>query len=191
MTPETSGEQDVPAEAAAFLAYWFETLTSKQWWKRDPKLDADLRERFGVLYRRLSEDVPAAWLATPRGTLAAVMVLDQLPRNLFRDDPRAFATDAKARALAESALERGLDRALGNDERIFLYVPFQHSEDRADQARSVALYERLGDDSALEFACKHKAVIDRFGRFPHRNHVLGRESTAEEIEFLEGPSLFW
>lgn len=183
-------QPQVPAAAGALLDYWFNGLTPDQWWKPDPDVDQELRARFLPLYEQLSREVPAEWLQTPRGTLAAVMVLDQLPRNVFRGDPRAYATDAKALALARQAVERGLDRDLTPQERIFLYVPFQHSEDPADQARSVELARTL-DDKTLDYALKHKAVIDRFGRFPHRNKVLGRPSTAEEIEFLNGPALFW
>lgn len=180
-----------PPEAERFLAYWFGELKPEQWWKRDASVDAALKARFADLYERLAEEVPDDWLASPRGTLAAVMVLDQLPRNFFRDDARAYATDAKARALVRDALARGVDAALGKEERLFLYLPLEHSEDAADQARSVALYEALGDAQALDYARKHKQVIDRFGRFPHRNRVLGRSTTPEEAEFLKGPALFW
>ena len=168
MPAESTGGRGLPPEAAAFLDYWF-----------------------GALHERLAQDVPDAWLATPRGSLAAVMVLDQLPRNFFRDDPRAYATDKKALALAKAAVDRGADAHLSDTERMFLYVPFQHSENAADQARSVALYEKLGGEQGIDFARKHRDVIDRFGRFPHRNKVLGRESTPEEVEFLKGPALFW
>jgi uncharacterized protein (DUF924 family) len=181
----------LPPEAAAFLDYWFGAQTPEQWWKRDPAVDEALRTRFGALHERLANEVPEDWLKTPRGTLAAVMVLDQLPRNLFRGSPRAYATDPKALALAKQGVARGLDASLSKDERTFLYVPFQHSEDAADQAQSVALFERLDDAEALDFAHKHKDIIDRFGRFPHRNTVLGRETTPEEAEFLKGPALFW
>lgn len=191
MSEETPSENGLPPEAAEFLDFWFGVLTPEQWWKRDDTVDATIGARFGALYERLAAAVPEAWLATPRGTLAAVMVLDQIPRNIFRGDPRAYATDANALALARQAVDRGLDATLSKDERLFLYLPFQHSEDKADQARSVALYEALGDDNALDFAVKHKEIVDRFGRFPHRNAVLGRAATPEETEFLKGPALFW
>jgi uncharacterized protein (DUF924 family) len=183
-------DRQIPAEAEAFLAYWF-GLQPEQWWKRDPAFDQALRERFGDLYRRLAAEVPESWLESPRGLLAAVMVLDQLPRNFFRDNPRAYGTDAKALALAKSAVARGIDQQLSADVRVFLYLPFEHSEQAADQARSVELYTALGDANALDFAHKHKDIIDRFGRFPHRNKVLGRASTPEEIEFLKKPGAFW
>lgn len=191
MAENQASDRDLPPEAAAFLAFWFKELNPKQWWTRDPDVDEVLRQRFSALHDRLTHHVPDDWLETPRGTLAAVMVLDQLPRNLFRDSPRAYATDAMALALARRAVERGFDALLSKDERIFLYVPFQHSEDAADQARSVELYAKLGDDNSADFARKHKEIVDRFGRFPHRNEVLGRQSTPEEVAFLKGPALFW
>lgn len=134
---------------------------------------------------------PAAWTQTARGRLAAVIVLDQFPRNLFRNSPLAFASDASALALAVESVDAGLDETVSEDERGFLYMPFQHSEDAEQQARSVALFQRLGDEKSLKFAEQHKQVIDRFGRFPHRNEVLGRETTEEERAFLEKESWFW
>jgi uncharacterized protein (DUF924 family) len=119
--------------------------------------------------------------------LAAVIVLDQMSRNMFRDTPRAFSADAKALRLAKAAVARGFDDDLTKDQRLFLYLPFEHSEDRRSQARSVALISSLGDAELQKWAEDHKAVIDRFGRFPHRNGVLGRVSTREEAEFLQQP----
>ena len=136
---------------------------------------------------RCANEVPESWRTTARGMLAAVIALDQFPRNLYRGDPRAFAADPAALALATEAVERGLDRAMSIDERKFLYLPFEHSEDPAVQARSVELFAALEDEDTLGYALRHKEIIDRFGRFPHRNEVLGRESTPEEIEFLKEP----
>jgi uncharacterized protein (DUF924 family) len=186
-----SYEVAMPDEAEDVLRFWFGELEPDQWWKRDEEVDAAIRARFLGVHERLAEAIPPQWLATPRSRLAAVIVLDQFPRNLFRGSARSFATDAKALALAKETIELGLDAELNQDERVFLYVPFQHSEDPADQAQSVALYEKLGDADTLDFAKKHKWVIDRFGRFPHRNKVLGRKTTAEEREFREKESWFW
>ena len=181
----------MPDEAGEILRFWFGELKPEQWWKRDDAVDAVIRERFLDLHERLAEDVPEEWLASPRSRLAAVIALDQFPRNLFRASPRSFATDAKALALAKETIALGLDTELGESERIFLYVPFQHSENPDDQAQSVALYETLGNPDTLDFAKKHKLVIDRFGRFPHRNAVLGRESTQAERSFVAQESWFW
>ncbi len=126
------------------------------------------------------------WRSTPLAALALVVVLDQFSRNMFRGTPRAFAGDPAALAAATVALERGFDRLLSPAERIFMYLPFEHAEDLAAQHRSLALFEAL-DPNDLEYARRHHEIIARFGRFPHRNAVLGRESTPEEIEFLKGP----
>lgn len=182
---------DISAEAVAVLDFWFGELKPEQWWKRDETLDAAIRERFLDLHERLAEKIPPEWLATARGRLAAVIALDQFPRNMFRDDPRTFATDPKALALAKETVAKGLDTDLSESERAFLYLPFEHSEEPEDQAESVRLYRKLGDAEALDFAEKHKLIIDRFGRFPHRNAVLGRETTQEEREFLKEASWFW
>lgn len=187
-----SGHSEVlPGEARDVLEFWYDLLKPVQWWKRDEAVDAEIVSRFGALYERLADDVPVSWLATPRGRLAAVIVLDQFPRNMFRGDRRAFASDARALEIAMDTIASGDDTTLTREERSFLYMPFQHCEDRAIQVRSVGLFEALGDADQLDFAVKHKQIIDRFGRFPHRNAVLGRESTAEEVEFLRQPGLFW
>ena len=166
------------------LRFWFEELKPKNWFRRDTVVDAAIKVRFGEIYEELKEGVPADWLAGPEGCLAAILVLDQFPRNMFRDDARAFATDEAALALAKRAIAKGLADKLTPKQRSFLYMPFQHSEDAADQARSVGLYTALGNPLNLDFALRHQAVIARFGRFPHRNAMLGRASTEEEEAFL-------
>ncbi|MDH3579487.1 MAG: DUF924 domain-containing protein [Hyphomicrobiales bacterium] len=181
----------LPGEAASVLKFWFDDVQPEQWWKQDDQVDKTVREQFSILHEKLASTVPADWLETARGRLAAVIVLDQFPRNLFRGSPKAFESDAKALALAEDAVNLGFDKALTKDERVFLYLPFEHSEDAQAQARSIALFEELGDQGYLDFARKHKLVLDRFGRFPHRNAVLGRKTTDDEREFLEQESWFW
>lgn len=183
--------EELPEDAARVLEFWFDELTPEQWWTRDEGVDAKIKEQFAVLYESLADDVPDSWLDQPEGRLAAVIVLDQFPRNLFRDDTRAYATDGKALRLASDTIDKGWDQKIPPQRRAFLYMPFQHSEDRGDQARSVALFKSLGNEDNLDFAIKHKEIIDRFGRFPHRNEVLGRPSTPEERDFLKGPALFW
>jgi uncharacterized protein (DUF924 family) len=131
--------------------------------------------------------VPPEWIAEPKGVLAAILVLDQFPRNMFRDDARAFATDQAALALAKRAISDGIDMQLPPEERAFIYMPFQHSEAHDDQARSIALFTSLSAPLNLDFARRHQAIIARFGRFPHRNSVLGHASTVEELAFLQEP----
>jgi uncharacterized protein (DUF924 family) len=169
------------------VKFWFEELSPEDWYKADAKRDAEVRRRFGPLHEKLSVAVPEDWLARPKGWLAAILVLDQFPRSMFRGDSRAFATDAVALALSKHAIAKSVDMRLQPDQRAFIYLPFQHSEDRADQARSLELFTALGNPNNLDFALRHKAIIDRFGRFPHRNAVLGRASTEEESVFLEEP----
>jgi uncharacterized protein (DUF924 family) len=169
--------------AAQVLHYWFDELQPDAWFRKDERVDVAIRTRFGELYEQLAQ-IPPEQLATPLESIAAVIALDQFPRNLFRGSPRAFATDALALSIAQQAIAAGFDEQLTPQQRLFLYMPFQHAEDRAVQARSIGLFTRLGLGENLDYAYKHKEIIDRFGRFPHRNEVLGRESTTEEREFV-------
>lgn len=171
----------------AVLGFWFDELTPAQWFVANAEVDREIAQRFGDVYPLLATALPEGWPATARGQLAAVIALDQFPRNMFRGTARAFATDATALRIARAAIDAGLDRQLAGVQRQFLYLPFQHSEQAPDQERSVALYAALGNAQALDFALRHKAIIDRFGRFPHRNGALGRPSTAEETAFLALP----
>ena len=169
--------------AAQILSYWFEELQPEAWFRKDERVDAAIRERFGALHEQLAQIRPEQ-LTTPLEHVAAVIALDQFPRNIFRGSPRAFATDQLALSIAQHAIATGLDEQLTQQQRLFLYMPFQHSEDRAVQARSIELFTRLGLADNLDYAHRHKKIIDRFGRFPHRNAVLGRESTTEELQFV-------
>jgi uncharacterized protein (DUF924 family) len=168
------------------LEFWFEELREADWFTRNEVTDARIRERFLALYERLAQAGDLA-VASARSALAAVIVLDQFSRNLFRGTARAFAADASARQLARQAIAQGFDQAMPPLQRLFLYLPFEHSEDPADQALSVTLIRRLGREDLTRYAEAHKAIIDRFGRYPHRNAALGRTSTTEELEFLQGP----
>lgn len=180
-----------PIAAQDVVDFWFNALKPEQWWKRDEKVDADIVSRFSSLYGELSNAVPEDWMASPHGYLAAVIVLDQFPRNMFRDDARTFATDPRALELSRQATAAGDDMKLTQQERGVLYMPFMHSEDGKVQEKCIELFASLGDAAQLDFANKHKQIIDQFGRFPHRNKMLGRDSTPEEVEFLNQPSLFW
>ena len=168
------------------LRFWFEDTAPKQWFDKDDAFDQALRDRFVPVHKSIAALANEACLADARTALAAVIVCDQFPRNMFRGTAAAFATDAKALALADAAIALGFDAAVPPARRQFFYLPFEHAEDRAGQARSVALFAPLGEEY-LRSAEAHKAIIDRFGRFPHRNAILGRESTAEEIAFLAEP----
>ena len=174
-------------EVAGVLAFWLGEVRPDQWFKKDPELDETVRARFGALYRRLAAGVPPRWLETPEGCLAATIVLDQFPRNMFRDDASAYDTDDAALATAEHAVAHGFDRKLTKAGARFLYTPFEHSEDAAMQARSVALFATVSDAETMKYIERHQEIIDRFGRFPHRNAALGRPSTTEERAFLEEP----
>jgi len=185
---------DLELDPAEILAFWFgpEPHGSREFWfRKDPAFDAEIARRFGATVDAALDGAYRDWTATPQGTLARVLLLDQFTRNLFRDRPRSFAGDAEALAMATSAVDDGDDRALDRYERWFLYMPFEHAEDRAVQERSLALFGNLatetGDDSLLRWAEKHAEIIRRFGRFPHRNAILGRTSTPEEIAFLREP----
>ena len=182
-----NAKDTIPTEARSVLDFWFTESGPEKWFVKDQNFDDEIRDRFGPAYRRAHDGKLDEWTETPEGCLALIILLDQFPRNLFRDDPRAFDSDAKARAVLQYALDRGYDKALDTRQRQFLYMPLQHSEGRPDQALSVKLNATLGNDDVLKFAHAHKDIIDRFGRFPHRNAVLGRESTAEETEFLTQP----
>jgi uncharacterized protein (DUF924 family) len=162
------------------LAFWF-GLRPDQWWKADPELDNICRERFRELWEEQQRLPPEHFLGSPRDAVAAVILFDQFPRNMFRGHADQFATDTLALAIAKEAVDRGLDDRMSAAERGFLYMPFQHSENLDDQQRSVALFTALGDDYQLGYAKKHHDVIERFGRFPHRNVILGRKPRPDEI----------
>ncbi|MDX2201430.1 MAG: DUF924 family protein [Hyphomicrobiaceae bacterium] len=187
-----------PAEAAAVLDFWFAAGTPEAdrprpaWWARDDAFDAEVRRRFASLHARARNGELEGWRAEPGTALALVIVLDQFSRNLFRGSPEAFACDAHAVAVAKDAIARGLDRQLAAIRRQFFYLPLMHSEVLADQDRCVALFEALDalpeQENSVRFAHRHREIIARFGRFPHRNAVLGRTTTAEEARFLAEPN---
>jgi len=162
------------------LKFWF-GLDRKQWWKSDPVLDHRIKQQFLKLWAEKRELPVDAFLTDPLTALAAVILFDQLPRNMFRGHADQFATDHLALAIARHALDKGYDKELKEEERAFLYMPLQHSEDLADQNRGMLLFTALGDEEQLHYAGKHRDVIERFGRFPHRNAMLGRAPRPEEV----------
>lgn len=191
----------ISAGAQAVLTFWFgdphlppESYQERHalWFRKRRETDEAIRVQFHSLYAQAATGELDAWQESPAACLALIVVLDQFPRNLFRGTPQAFATDAKALAIAKAAIARHDDHSLPPVQRIFLYLPLEHSEDLADQQQSVALFEQLvAADSTLsdtyDYALRHRDVIQRFGRFPHRNEILGRTSTPEEVEFLQQP----
>lgn len=169
------------------VGYWCETLTVKDWWQSTPALDARVREQFAATHLALSQNVTPEWRASPQARLAAIIVLDQFPRNMYRASPLAFATDWIARREARLALEAGADKETEYGRRHFFYMPFEHSEILADQDLSVRLFEAHGDETYLDYAIRHRDVIADYGRFPHRNAFVGRVSTPEEEAYLAEP----
>jgi len=173
------------ATAAEIVAFWREAGADK-WFEKIPEFDAEIRRRFLPTYEAAAAGKLTGWEQTAPGALALLILLDQFPRNMFRGEPRAFATDALARAITAGAIVRGFDAQVPAELRGFFYVPFEHSEDIADQERGIALYKAAGDADGLKWAELHADIIRRFGRFPHRNAALGRTTTAEEQAFLDG-----
>lgn len=161
------------------------------WFTKKPEFDRDLSDRFLSTYEQAATGELDGWEDSPRSCLALLLLLDQFPRNMFRGMPKSFATDAKALAVANKAIAKGFDQCLLPVQRWFMYLPFEHSENIADQQRCVDLFATLKDDpdsaATIDYALRHKSVIERFGRFPHRNKILGRETTLQEAEFLKQP----
>jgi len=172
----------VSPEAQTILDYWFGEVGPDGWWTRSDSIDATIRTCFGDVWAAWRSRTAESFLGSADEALAAIVLFDQFPRNMFRGQADAFATDSLALAIAKGAVAAGLDDGLDRDRRIFLYLPFEHSEDMDDQDRSLALFTALGDDESLDFAKKHRDMIAKFGRFPHRNAVLGRHDRPGEAE---------
>jgi uncharacterized protein (DUF924 family) len=178
-----------PAWVTDVLRFWFEELAELDWFVRNDAVDDRIRQRFLSLHGDITADSGVPLASPPRMLLAAVLVLDQFSRNLYRDDPRAFEADADARHLSRSIVAQGLDRAMTPPERLFVYLPFEHSENEVDQALAVRLIEALGNAYWTRYALAHQATIARFGRFPFRNAALGRASTADEVAYMSESTL--
>jgi uncharacterized protein (DUF924 family) len=186
------------ATPEAVLAFWFGREGEEgygefrdAWFSRDPDFDHEVRDRFEDIYEEAVAGELEAWKEEARSCLALIVVLDQFPRNMFRGDARMYAADELALTAARHAVEHAYDRELSPYERLFLYLPFEHSEDLEDQRRSVELFRGLaaemGSEDLLAYAVRHEEIVERFGRFPHRNEILGRATSPEEAEFLEEP----
>ena len=177
-------QQTVPSD---LLHFWFTELTPQQHFAKDAALDESIRTRFGPTLEAAARCELFPWRATPEGRLAEILVLDQFSRNVYRDTARAFAQDALALALAQELVASGQDRSLPTAQRVFAYMPYMHSESAVIHEQALTLFAQPGMENNLDFERRHKAIIDRFGRYPHRNAVLGRTSTPEELAFLSEP----
>lgn len=175
------------AEPSLVLNFWFTEIEPKQWWVKDSSFDGEIARRFAKLHRAALLGELYTWRREASGRLAEIIVLDQFSRNIYRDDARAFAGDSIALVLAQEVVSAGADKLLTRAQRPFLYMPYMHSESAIIHEQAVELFTGLGSESNLKFELRHKAIIDRFGRYPHRNLLLGRPSSPEEMIFLEEP----
>lgn len=180
-------EADQVAAPQDILSFWFDELSDKDWFQPTPAIDAQIFRRFRMTHLALSRHVEPQWRVDPSARLAAIIVLDQLPRNMYRGSPLAFATDGIARREARLALEVGADQLVHARQRMFFYLPFEHSENMADQDLCCSLFSMMQNPDLLDYAHRHRDIIARFGRFPHRNAVVGRETSDTEAEFLQEP----
>jgi uncharacterized protein (DUF924 family) len=182
-----TGGREVHAQAAAILHFWFDELTAEKRFAKDADLDAAIAERFGLARDTILASGARGWRDDADSLLAAVIALDQFSRNIYRDRPEAFASDKLALSLARLGIANGWDEGMTSERAAFLYMPFMHSEGADVQAECVALFTKLGDTEQLSYAKGHLDLIERFGRFPHRNAALGRSSTPEEVDYLKQP----
>ena len=169
------------------IDFWFREVEPRQWWAKDDTFDQLIRKRFSTIHSRAARCELFPWRESARGRLAEIIVLDQFSRNMFRDTPKAFSQDQMALILSQEAISLAMDTQLEHRERSFLYLPFMHSESLLIHKQAERLYRLHGDPSSLEYELKHKRIIERFGRYPHRNEILGRESSEDEKAFLKEP----
>lgn len=174
-------------EFDAVLTFWFDEIDSKSWWKKDSNFDHMVRTRFGALHASATLGELYSWRNEPKGRLAEIIILDQFSRNIYRNDKRSFAYDGMALVLAQEAVASHSDQQLPVQEKSFIYLPYMHSESVAIHEQAVPLFQQPGLEDNLKFEYRHKAIIDEFGRYPHRNEILGRVSTDRELAFLEQP----
>ena len=176
-----------PITFQTILKFWFEDISPSQWWTKDIEFDNIIREKFSVIHHAAQQGELFEWRSCEKGRLAEIIILDQFSRNIFRDSPQAFACDNAALVLAQEAISAGANNILTPQENAFLYMPFMHSESLKIQAISLKLYQATGTES-YNFAVQHANIIEKFGRYPHRNAILGRASTEDELTFLAGPN---
>ncbi|MEA3412404.1 MAG: DUF924 family protein [Pseudomonadota bacterium] len=185
-----SPRQAVETSPGDIIGFWFSGTARKHWFNTTGAFDQEIRERFLKTWHAAERGELSQWESSAEGALALAIVLDQFPLNMFRDRPEAFSTEAAAREVSTRAIDNGLDRELDEEQKGFLYIPFMHSEDLSDQDRCIALYRREGMTKSLEWARHHHEIVRRFGRFPHRNAILGRKSTDEEATYLNASGAF-
>lgn len=172
---------------AEILKFWFDEIDPSQWWAKDDNFDRLLAGKFSAVHARATRCELFEWRVNAKGRLAEIIILDQFSRNMYRDLPSAFVNDSLALALSQEAISAGVENQLTAKERNFLYMPFMHSESLKIHEAAIELFKKNGIKNNLDFEVKHKFIIERFGRYPHRNSILGRVSTVEEIEFLKTP----
>ncbi|MCB0377885.1 MAG: DUF924 domain-containing protein [Bdellovibrionales bacterium] len=170
------------------IRFWFEELSPKDWWRKSEELDQKISDRFLNIHTQAIKGELYLWRETPEGRLAEIIVLDQFSRNIYRGDPRSFLYDPIALVLAQECVQMGFDLQIDEDKRSFVYMPYMHSESKVIHEEALRIFSLPGSKGSLDFEIAHKKIIDRFGRYPHRNEILGRASTPEEIEFLQGPN---
>ncbi|MDZ7655384.1 MAG: DUF924 family protein [Sulfurimicrobium sp.] len=188
---EIQGSADVPALTPGdILEFWYSEPMASRWFSSSPQLDAEIRAKYEQLWRAAAEDRLEDWKNSPQGCLALVIVLDQLPLNMFRGEARSFSTEQQAVEVCKLAIARGYEKQIVRERLGFLYMPLMHSENIDDQDLSVQMFEQAGLEGNLRFARHHHELIRRFGRFPHRNAILGRESSREELEYLGSKEAF-
>ncbi len=172
------------------LSFWFSGRVQPRWFNSTPEFDAELRSDFSEIYRVAKSGELDDWQNDPQGALALIIILDQFPLNMFRGQAEGFSCETKAQRVSHYAIDNGFDTDLTDTQKVFMYMPLMHSEDMADQDEAVSLFERAGLEDNLRYAKHHRAIVRRFGRFPHRNAVLGRKSSAEELDYLASDEAF-
>lgn len=172
------------------ITFWFSERGKPFWYNSTPEMDAELREKYSDLFHAAMKDELAPWQDTPEGALALIIVLDQFPLNMYRGQAESFSGEATSRKVAEAAIAQGFDAQLTDEQKSFMYLPYEHSEELVDQDRSVDLFTQAGITEGLKWAEHHRGIVRRFGRFPHRNDMLGREYTPEEEEYMNTEDAF-
>ena len=181
---------DSQIDSEEIVTFWFSEPVMKKWFNSTPEFDDEIRQRFEPVYKQAKQGLLDSWKNTATGCLALVILFDQFPLNMYRGKKQSFATEARSREVAEHAIAESFDEQLSDNQKAFIYMPYMHSESMADQERSVALYEKAKLNNNIRFARHHRDIVQRFGRFPHRNKILGRQSTDEELIYLQSKEAF-